>query len=208
MSQRDTETEVLERADEQTPDNPGATDTTLEAQEGGEGGGDEDDEEVEVEQLEPFSLGNITNENVGEVAKAIVARIQGKKFSDRFDTIQELFGAIRDERDLTKTTRAKKSLAQIVEEIQGKSLGDLQTIKVELPKTGLTLSVSQIARLADESQKASPMHKPALKFFEENKLKLVEEKKSSKGKASMVIRHVDYVPPTKEGEGEADQKAA
>jgi hypothetical protein len=150
----------------------------------------------EKKELAVFSLGPVTAENMKETAVAVWERIQGEKYSDRADLANEFIKAFRDARDSGKSTRTKTPVEEIFKNAMGKSLADLQTVKVEIG--GVSLPIPQVVRLADEKSKQFPLHKNAVDMLKTHGVKAVAEKQGSRGKATTFLRPLDYEPPAPE----------
>lgn len=217
--------------DVQTHVNETDSDTTLNASgdEGDEGNDDDEDEgnqdgtrSEETQSDEPdaeakretllateFTMNGFEGETFGEIGQFIWDNIPGEKWDDRFDNMQSLITAMRVARDASKpkSTREVKSMSDVVRESIGKPMSELQAIKVKVV-AGVNLPIPAVVKLAEN--KASPLYGYANEWMEKNNVKVVSEKKGSRGKASLFLRRRDYVVPgeTDEGNDEAPQGAS
>lgn len=173
----------MAKAAQNTPrstDNAASADTENQVQGAAEG----TEEKTDEKKLEAFSFEMITEANSKELAEAIWARIPGDTYQARHDALQTLFEQIREARNANKTTRVKKTIEDILGEIKGKSMGDLQAVKV--PLGAISVAVPQIVKLAS-SEANGPMEKMAKDWLAEHKLSIVKRKVSSKGKESTFL---------------------
>jgi hypothetical protein len=154
--------------------------------------------QAETKALEPFTFESLTKENAKEIATALWTRVKAKdkdgkdsdKFDDRNDVAQEFMTALRAERDASKNTRPKRELSEILKEAVGKSLGELQAVKV--PIAGVVINLPQVIKLAtavDENgkPKESPLRGEAVKFLKDNGLTVKSEKKGSRGRETTTL---------------------
>lgn len=168
----------------ETPENNTQETTTVEAS-------TETEEDAE-EKLEPFTIEAVTKKNVEEVAKAVWARIQGEKHSDRADVMQDFVSAIRDARDndSNKVSRPKKSIEEIINESVDKPMGDLQVAKI--PLIGVPINIPTLVRIATsvakEGEAEHPLKQQAVAFMKQHNLTVVRKKmQGSRGRETTFL---------------------
>jgi uncharacterized protein YPO0396 len=145
----------------------------------------------EAKKAEPIQLAPITKTNVAQTAKAIWSQIQGEKFADKADVLQEVMTALRKERDAddTKVTRPRKELEVILKEAIGKPMGELQAVKV--PLMDVPINIPTLVKIAcsvpEEGKPDHPLKKQAVEFMRANKLSVKREKKGSRGRETTTL---------------------
>ncbi len=140
----------------------------------------------EQAQAPEFSFHVVNTATVGELAAAIWSRAEGKNHDEKAKSISALFDAVREVRDAGKTTKPRRSLAELIAESINKPMGDLQAVKV--PVGGVTLPIPQVVKAAMvEDGKETPFTAPARQWMEANGLTVQKRKVSSRGKESIFL---------------------